>query len=116
MSRNLLPCIIALFNVRVLHIFNMGRMALHNERWRFRWAVIDSLKLGVGDFGCGQFQNDKAFGLSDLVSDLSVFGIGVAPGRRGEAKDPRWIQKLVNVSKRALGSLNTCHHHGMIKF
>jgi len=40
MSRNLLPCIIALFNVRVLHIFNMGRMALHNEGGDFDGLLL----------------------------------------------------------------------------
>ena len=44
-----------------------------------------------------------------MVPDLGVFGTGVAFGRPGEAEGPGWIQGLVDVSGKALG---TCHHRG----
>ena len=44
------------------------------------WAIVESLRLGVGDFGCGG-SGVKSFGMSDMVSDLGIFGMGVAPGR-----------------------------------
>jgi len=56
--------------------FTWEIMMLRNDRQRFWWAVVESLKLGVGDFGCGGFQSDKAFGVTDMVLDLGVFGMG----------------------------------------
>ena len=32
--------------------------------------------------------------------------------RPEEAEDPGWIQGLVDVSEKALGNLDTCHHRG----
>ena len=43
MPENLLPCIIAHFNEGVLHVLNMRRMVLYNNRWRLQWAVVESL-------------------------------------------------------------------------
>ena len=71
-----------------LHVFNVGRMVHCNDRRRFRWVVVESLRLEIGDFGCGGFRSDKTFGVADMVPDLGVFGTGV-PGRLGEAEDPR---------------------------
>jgi len=62
---------------------------LRNDRLRFRWAVVESLGLGVGDFDREGFQSDKAFRVEGIVTDLGVLGRGVAPGRPREAEDPR---------------------------
>ena len=58
---------------------------LRNGRWIFRWAVIESLRLGVGDFSCGRFRTDKTFRVEDMVPNLGVFGMRGSPRkvRRG---------------------------------
>jgi len=107
MLENLLLYITACFNIGALHIFKVGRMVLRNDRRRFWWA--ESLRLRVGDFCCGVFRSDKTFGVKDMVSDLGVFRTGVAPRWPGEGG---WIQRLMNVSRKALGRLDAGHRRG----
>ena len=57
----------------------MGKMVLRNGMQRFRWAVVESLGLGVGYFGCGGFRSDKPFGVVDMVPDLGVFRMEGSP-------------------------------------
>ena len=76
MLENLLSCIIACFNVGALHVLHVRDDVLRNGRRRFRWVVIESLRLGIGDFGCERLRSDKAFGVTDMVPDLRLFGRG----------------------------------------
>ena len=83
-------------------------------------------KLDVAEADCGKVGCDgsrlreswtwrklisEKLDVADMVSDLGVFATRVAPGRAGEEEDPGWIHGLVDVSRKALGSLDTCHHH-----
>jgi len=52
-------CITTRFNVEALYVFNVERMVQSNDKRRFWWVVVESLGLGVGDFGCGGLQRDK---------------------------------------------------------
>jgi len=61
---------------------------LRNGSWRFQWVIVESLGYRVGDFGGERFQSAKVFGVADMVQDSGVFGMGVAPGRSGEAENP----------------------------
>ena len=58
---------------------------MRNGGPRFRWAVVEGLRLRVGDFGCGGLQSDRAFRVTDMIPDLGVFGMGSSEKvRRGE--------------------------------
>ena len=62
---------------------------LRNSKRRFQRAIVESLKLRVGDFSCGEFQSDKAFGVADIVPDFGIFRTGVALGRPEKREDLR---------------------------
>ena len=61
---------------------------MRNDKRRFLWAIVESLRLGVRDFGCGGLWSDKAFRVAGMVLNLGVFGIVVASGRPREAEGP----------------------------
>ena len=48
--------------------------------------------------------------MDDLLLELGPPGRGVAPGRSGVAETPGWTLGDVDLSRGALGSLNTYHH------
>ena len=80
----------------------MGRMVLRNGRRRFQWAVVESFGLGVEDFGCGGFWTDKAFRVVNMVLDLGIFKMGVAPERPGDAEDRDGFRDLWMSQKKLL--------------
>ena len=51
-----------------------------------------------------------------MVPDLGVFGIRDSLGRPGEVEDPGWIQELVDIMGKALGSWTRVITMAMVKF
>ena len=68
MPVNLLSCIITHFNVGMLHVFNVGRMMLHNGRRRFWWAMLRASGLEFGPSGLGGPQSGRDL---EIVEDNS---------------------------------------------
>ena len=67
-----MPGITVRFNAGALHT-STWEMVLRNGRRRFRWAVIESLGLEIGDFDFGGYKSDEAFGVADVNLDLGFF-------------------------------------------
>jgi len=47
-----------------------------------------------------------------MVSDLGVFGTGIAPRWLDVVEALGWTQGVVNFSRKVFGSWDTCHHRG----